>query len=73
MSEFEQVTEKQLDTIYKKEPNIFKVRTHWSEYSAQFDNGKYPISETEFTSVLSMILLKITDLITIIPKLKRKK
>lgn len=38
-----------------------------------FDNGEYPISETEFTSVLSMRLLKITDLITIISKLKRKK
>lgn len=45
----------------------------WSEYSAQFDNGEYPISETEFTAVLSMILLKITNLITIIPKLNRKK
>lgn len=33
MSEFEQVTEKQLDTIYKKEPNIFKVRTHWADYA----------------------------------------
>lgn len=33
MSEFEQVTEKQLDTIYKKEPNIFKVRTRWADYA----------------------------------------
>ena len=33
----------------------------------------YPISETEFTAVSSMILLKITNLITIIPKLNRKK
>lgn len=33
MSEFEQVTEKQLDTIYKKEPNIFEVRTRWGDYA----------------------------------------
>lgn len=29
MSKFEQVTTKQLDIIYKKEPHIYKVQTHW--------------------------------------------
>ena len=29
MSKFEQVTTKQLDIIYKKEPHIYKVQTNW--------------------------------------------
>lgn len=33
MSQFKHVTEKQLDTIYKKKPNIFEVLTCWTDYA----------------------------------------
>lgn len=33
MSKFEQVTTKQLDIIYKKDPHIYKVQTNWTDYA----------------------------------------
>lgn len=33
MGKFESITKEQLDTIYKKELNIFEVRTRWADYA----------------------------------------
>ena len=62
MSEFEQVTEKQLDTIYKKEPNIFKVRTHWADYADCFQNDYIYVLTTLTHDQLAYYLAQDYDL-----------
>ena len=62
MSKFEQVTEKQLDTIYKKEPNIFKVRTHWADSADCFQNDYIYVLTTLTHDQLAYYLIQDYDL-----------
>lgn len=62
MSKFESVTEEQLDAIYKKEPNIFKVRTHWADYADCFQNDYIYVLTTLTHDQLAYYLIQDYDL-----------
>lgn len=62
MNKFKSVTEEQLDAIYKKEPNIFKVRTHWADYADCVQNDYIYVLTTLTHDQLAYYLIEDYDL-----------